>query len=91
MIEIKHNPDRLVFEAWHNGEKVGKMTYTHHNENAILVNHTGVRPDFEGQGIGKKLVLAGLEFARQERKKIIPRCSFVRVVLESKEEYRDVL
>lgn len=92
MIDIQHHPSQFLFEAFLNDEKVGVMTYSYtENNEKISINHTVVAPEFNGRGIGKKLVLAGIDFARKERKKIIPRCSFVKVVLESKEEYQDVI
>ncbi|MCL6261408.1 N-acetyltransferase [Aquiflexum sp. TKW24L] len=40
---------------------------------------------------GKKLVLAGVEYARKKNIKILPLCPFARGVFSRKKDLRDVL
>ncbi|MCQ6280108.1 GNAT family N-acetyltransferase [Bacillus sp. EB600] len=44
-----------------------------------------------GKGLGKKLINRLAEYARDETKYIVPVCPYAKSVLESKEEYQDVL
>lgn len=44
-----------------------------------------------GKGVGKELVLAAVQFARREKARIIPICSYAKKVLERTDEYADVL
>lgn len=58
------------------GKKAGTMTYSRASEKLIIIDHTEVDPAFGGQGIGKKLVNATIDYARQNSIKIIPLCPF---------------
>ena len=53
--------------------------------------HTEVNPDFSGQGVGKKMVMDAVDFARANHIKIIPLCPFAKSVFEKEAEIRDVL
>lgn len=41
--------------------------------------HTGVRPEYEGQGIAAKLFDKLVKYAREKNYKIIPSCSYIAV------------
>ncbi|HEY8560235.1 MAG TPA: GNAT family N-acetyltransferase [Pyrinomonadaceae bacterium] len=74
-----------------NGEWVAEMTYVREGARKIVINHTAVSKDLKGKGIGKALVNAAVKFARGKNLLIKPECSFAKKVLESSEEYEDVL
>lgn len=57
----------------------------------IIVNHTVVYPGNNGRGLGKILVDKLAEYARKEKKYIIPVCPFAKGVLESHAKYKDVM
>ena len=59
------------------------------NDWAII--HTGVREEYGGKGIAKQLVIAVINEARKQNKKIIPICSYAKHMMEGKEEYKDIL
>ena len=61
------------------------------NKNQMIVDHTGVPKPFEGRGIAAKLVLAGVEFARQNKRKIVPVCPYVVVQFKRHKDWADVL
>ncbi len=73
------------------GEWVAEMTYTREGLRKIVINHTAVSKSLKGKGIGKALVNAAVKFARGKNLLIKPVCSFAKKVLESSEEYEDVL
>jgi len=73
------------------GEWVAEMTYTREGVRKIVINHTAVSKSLKGKGIGKALVNAAVKFARGKNLLIKPECSFAKKVLESSEEYEDVL
>ena len=58
---------------------------------AWTITHTGVRPEYGGRGIAKKLVLKVIEAARTKNAKIIPLCSYADKLMSGKEEFKDVL
>ncbi len=55
------------------------------------ITHTGVRPEYGGRGIAKKLVLKVIESARAKNAKIMPLCSYADKLMSGKEEFKDVL
>lgn len=68
-----------------------KITLVHKDENTIIIRNTFVSEPFRGQGVGLQLVKEVVEYARQENKKIIPKCPFARKVMTKNDEYKDVL
>jgi predicted GNAT family acetyltransferase len=79
------------FEAIEDGKEAGKMTYTWAGDSKFIIDHTEVSPEFNGKGVGKKLVMAAVEYARNNNLKIIPLCPFAKSVFDKVEEIRDVL
>ncbi len=92
MIIIKHTETTRdgVFEAWNDETQVGEMTYLRQGEN-MTIDHTRVFDGYEGQGIARQLVLAAVDFARANGRKIIPLCSYAQTFFARNEEYRDVV
>ena len=82
---------RGYFEAVEDGKEAVKMTYTWAADSKFIIDHTEVNPDFNGKGVGKKLVMAAVEYARTNNLKIIPLCPFAKSVFDKVEEIRDVL
>ncbi|NOT49379.1 MAG: N-acetyltransferase [Acidobacteria bacterium] len=73
------------------GEWVAEMSYIRNGPNTIVIDHTEVDEKLGGQGIGKKLVAAAVDFARANGLKIKPLCPYTRKVIEATPEYQDVL
>ena len=93
MFTIQHNEtaNNGIFEAWQGEIQVGKMTYQRPQSEQMLIDHTLVFEGFEGQGIARQLVLAAVDFARANGRKIVPICSYARAFLTRTEEYNDVI
>ncbi len=83
--------DNGVFKAIENGREVGEMTYYWEDDDTFAINHTEVSPLFEGQGIGKKMMKAAVDYAKSNDKKIIPQCSFAVAMFRAVPQYREVL
>lgn len=79
-----------VFTIYQNGKKAGHMTYTWAGETKFIIDHTIVEEGFEGMGIGKRLVSAGVEFARNNHLKIVPLCTFANAQFKKNPDYKDV-
>lgn len=92
-MEIQHinNETKGFFKAVEDEKEAGRMTYSWAGENKFIIDHTEVNPEFNGKGVGKKMVLAAVEYARNNNLKIIPLCPFAKSVFEKTEEIRDVL
>ncbi|HYZ48055.1 MAG TPA: GNAT family N-acetyltransferase [Sphingomonas sp.] len=59
--------------------------------NRIMFTHTEVPPAYEGQGIARQLILAGLEAARREGRKVIPVCPLFASYMKRHPETHDLL
>ena len=68
-----------------------EMHYSQVGENQLIIAHTEVDKDLRGQGVGKKMLLKLVDFARQNDFTVKPMCSYARSVFEKEEEIRDVL
>lgn len=85
---INENKGRFKLEE--DGKQAGFMTYTMARD-IMIIDHTEVDPAFEGRGLGKKLVMAGVEHARENNLKIKPLCPFALNVFKRTEAIKDVL
>ena len=92
-MNIEHNKSdsRGIFKAKEDGKDAGEMTYSRKRENIIVIEHTQVEPEFQGKGVGKKMVKEAVEYARRNNLRIVPECSYAKKVLQRSSEYDDVL
>lgn len=90
-MEIKHSDDgdKGYFSAKEGEVKAGLMTYVWAGNDKFIIDHTEGNPDFKG--IGKKLLDAAVNYARENNKKIIPLCPFTKKMFDRYEELHDVL
>ena len=93
MLIIKHTESERsgIFKAWFNDVQVGELTYQRATPERMIIDHTRVFEGFEGQGIARQLVMAAVDFARQNARTIIPVCSYARNVLTRTNDYKDIL
>jgi predicted GNAT family acetyltransferase len=66
--------------------RVGMLTYRVHGDAVVLV-HTEIDPAEQRRGLGTALVTGALEQLRAAGSRVVPRCPFVRAVLETHPEY----
>ena len=68
----------------------GEMTYFRRDPGTIIADHTGVPPQYRGQGIAEKLVATAMDDARERGHKIVPVCSYVAVQFRRHPEWADL-
>ena len=92
-MEIKRTEDekRGKFTIYEDHTPAGEMTYVWAGSNKFIIDHTGTFEGYSGKGYGKKLVHAGVAFAREREVKIIPLCPYAKKVIEGDESLHDVL
>jgi uncharacterized protein len=92
-MEFIKNDDgkRGVVFAIENNAELGAMTYTWAGTDKIIIDHTEVNSEYNGQGVGKKILEQIIDWARKEQIKIIPLCPFAKAQFEKNSEFRDVL
>ncbi|UIR57771.1 N-acetyltransferase [Sphingobacterium sp. SRCM116780] len=73
------------------GKEAGVMEYTWAGSDKFIIDHTEVHAAFEGHGVGKKLVLEAVDYARNNDVKIMPLCPFAKSVFDRTEAFKDVL
>ena len=73
------------------GEKLAEMTYSKAGDSLIIIDHTEVSEKLKGQGAGKQLVHAAVDYAREHNIKILPLCPFAKAIFDKTPDYSDVL
>lgn len=93
MIEIKQiaSGTKGYFGAFDDNKEAGRMSYTFAGETRMILDHTEVDDEYRGQNIGKRILMEVVEYARQNKIKIIPLCPFAKSIFEKVESIRDVL
>ena len=66
------------------------IQYAYSNGSIVFV-HTEVPPALEGRGIAGKLARAALEYAREHKLSVIPRCPFVAAYIRKHPEYQSLV
>ncbi len=88
-VTVTHEPDRHRFVA---ATEAGEAELEYSLANGVIVfTHTGVPEAAEGQGVGSALVRAGLAFARDEGRAVMPLCPFVKAYMQRHPETHDIL
>lgn len=92
-MEVLHKQfeNKGAFIAQDQDKKAGEMTYSKAGENLIIIDHTEVDSSFGGQGVGKKMVLAAVAFARENKIKVLPLCPFAKAAFDKDSDIQDVL
>lgn len=72
-------------------EPLAEITFKPAEGNKLIVDHTIVSEELQGQGMAGKLVEKVVSYARDEGKKVIPECSYAKSKMEKTPEYHDVL
>ncbi|RPE12950.1 N-acetyltransferase [Chitinophaga lutea] len=90
-IEQTDNGKKGSFKAMSDGAQAGEMTYTWAGADKFIIDHTEVDDAFSGQGVGKQLVMAAVDFARTKHVKILPLCPFAKSVFDKEPSIEDVL
>lgn len=72
------------------GKRVAEMTYSKAGPNKIIIDHTEAAEEVRGEGLAKKLVYHGVEYAREHGLKVLPLCPFAKSVIQRNPELQDV-
>lgn len=83
-------PERSRYEARLGDEVPGYVSYQP-AQRLVVLTHTEVQPQYEGLGIGGRLVRAVLDDVRARGLHVLPLCPFVRSWLEDHPDYQDVV
>jgi len=82
--------DGQRYELWRGDRRLAFVTYRLKRD-AIVLMHTEVDPELEGQGIGKQLIRLVLDDIRGKGGTVIPLCPFVTHFVERNDGYADLV
>jgi uncharacterized protein len=90
---ITHHPSGLrgTFDLVIDDQKLGFLSYSLDDEDGMVVDYVQVDPSLRGKKMGETLVRAAVEWARANKRKITPICSYARAVMKRTAEFHDVL
>jgi len=89
-ITVTDEPSRSEYVALLDGREAGVIVYER-NDGVIDLQHTIVRPEAEGHGVGSTLIRVALDAARASGERVVPSCPFVQRFLGKHPEYLDVV
>lgn len=87
--EVRERPELNRFELAFQGGLA--FADVRRDGDRLVVTHTQVPAEFNGQGIGSRLAHGLFEDARRTGRKIVPACSFIADWARRHPEYQDVL
>lgn len=90
-IQNQNDDKRGHFFIMDGDRRIGQMFYTFAGPGKMVIDHTEVDDEHEGQGLGRQLVKAGVLFARENHLKILPLCPFAKKIFEITPAFADVL
>jgi len=89
--DVVDDPGRERFEI-RDGDRVAGFTTYKRRRGLIAFLHTEVADEYEGKGVGTRLVSGVLDAARKEGLAVLPFCPFVRgYIAKHPDEYLDLV
>jgi len=79
-----------AFYVENGGQRLAEMTYSRTNAAMVIVDHTEVDPSLSGQGVGRELLGALVQWARATGTKVVPLCPFAKAQFDKDASLRDV-
>ncbi|MFC4534314.1 GNAT family N-acetyltransferase [Sphaerisporangium dianthi] len=89
-VEVTDNPAAGRYEITVGGRLAGFAEY-HHRADRLVFTHTEIGGEFEGQGLGSRLIRGALDGARAAGASVVPICPFVARYIEHHPEYGDLV
>ncbi len=90
-VENEYNDKKGEFYILENSKKIAVLEYVFAGPNKFIIDHTEVAINQEGKGLGKILVKAAVDFAKEAHYKILPLCPYAKNVFDKTPEYSEVL
>lgn len=92
-IAVRHaaSPTRGAFVIERDERRLAEMTYVRAGAERVIIDHTFVDDALRGEGAGRRLLQAAVEWARAEHLLVIPLCPFAKSMFERDASIQDVL
>lgn len=88
-LEEKDNKGKAFITI--DNEKKAEMTYSKAGSKLLIINHTEVDKELQGQGIGRKMLDQIVDYARTNQFEIMPLCPFAKSIFDRDPSIGDVL
>ena len=85
-MEVKHESG-LFYLGDDKDNNYARLCYTFYRDDVIIIDSTEVDEDHRGQNLGKKVLVAAIEWARKEGMKLIPECPYAAKVMRETHDY----
>jgi predicted GNAT family acetyltransferase len=69
----------------------GEMTYRWEGKDKLVIDHVETYLEYRGKNYGKMLVMKVIEFAQEKGAKILPLCSYAKLVMQRDELLKDMI
>jgi predicted GNAT family acetyltransferase len=89
-VDVADNADKHRYEASVDGELAGYVYYRSGPDRLVLV-HTEVMDEFEGHGVGSRLLAATLDDVRRRGLSVVPVCPFAAAFIDRHPEFADLV
>ena len=91
IVQQRDNEHKGEFFVEQEGGRLAEMTSSWAGTDKFIIDHTDVSDTLRGQGVGRYLLDAAVQFARDRQVKIIPLCPFAKSVFQKDANIQDVL
>jgi uncharacterized protein len=88
--DIRNNEQESRFETTVDGH-VAFSAYDREEPNRIIFTHTEVPEALAGRGIAGDIVKYALDYAREHKLGVVPKCPYVAAYIRKRPEYQDLL
>jgi predicted GNAT family acetyltransferase len=78
------------FDAVYRGQKIGEITFVRVGIDKLIIDYTGVHPDFRHRHIGLALVRSVANMARSQKRHVLTLCPFARAMFNRFSEFDDI-
>lgn len=78
------------FDAVIHGHKIGEITFVRVGSDKLIIDYTGVDPEYRHRNIGLSLVRSVADMARSQHRHIITLCPFARAMFNRFSEFDDI-
>lgn len=89
-LDVRNNEAKSRFEIDTPDGELGVAEYRLVDDTIIFI-HTEVPNPESNKGFGSALAEAGMDYARRNRLKVIPRCPFIAAYIQRHPEHQDLL
>ena len=82
---------RQAFVLRVDGARLGSLDFTRPEAGVMRIEYVEVAPELRGRGLGRQLVQAAVDWARDSDLKVVPICGYARAVITRDPEMSTVL